>query len=122
MGIPGRATPAPPGDVTMAVLKIRRDDTVEVIGGKDKGKRGKVREVRPESQRVIVADVNVVKRHYKPGRQTARQAGIVEIEAPIHLSNVAVVCTKCNKPTRLGARTLTDGMKGRTCKKCGELI
>ncbi len=106
----------------MATLRLKRDDTVEVLVGKDKGKRGKVREVRPNDNRVIVADVNVVKRHYKPGRQTARQAGIVDIEAPIHLSNVAVVCTKCDKPTRVGSRTLDDGTKGRYCKKCGELI
>jgi large subunit ribosomal protein L24 len=106
----------------MATLKLRRDDTVEVLVGKDKGKRGKVREVRPDVQRVVVADVNVAKRHIKPGRATARQAGIVDIEAPIHVSNLAVVCTKCDRPTRVGTRLLDDGSKARFCKKCGELI
>ena len=106
----------------MATLKLRRDDTVEVLAGKDKGKRGKVREVRPDVQRVVVADVNVAKRHIKPGRSTARQAGIVDIEAPIHVSNLAVVCTKCDRPTRVGTRLLDDGSKARFCKKCGELI
>jgi large subunit ribosomal protein L24 len=106
----------------MATLKLKRDDTVEVLVGKDKGKRGKVREVRPDDRRVVVADINVVKRHIKPGRQSARQAGIVDIEAPIHMSNIAVVCTKCDKPTRVGTRVLDDGTKGRFCKKCGELI
>jgi large subunit ribosomal protein L24 len=106
----------------MATLKLRRDDTVQVLVGKDKGKRGKVREVRPDVQRVVVADVNVAKRHIKPGRSTARQAGIVDIEAPIHVSNLAVVCTKCDRPTRVGTRLLDDGSKARFCKKCGELI
>ncbi|MBA2450868.1 MAG: 50S ribosomal protein L24 [Chloroflexi bacterium] len=106
----------------MATLKLRRDDTVEVLVGKDKGKRGKVREVRPDERRVVVADVNIMKRHIKPGRSTARQAGIVDVEAPLNISNVAVVCTKCNRPTRVGTRVLDDGSKARFCKKCGELI
>ena len=106
----------------MATMKVRRDDTVQVLAGKDKGKRGKVREVRPDDQRIVVADVNVVKRHMKPGRSRARQAGIVEIEAPLAISNVAVVCTKCDRPTRVGARILDDGSKVRFCKKCGEVI
>ena len=106
----------------MATMKVRRDDTVQVLAGKDKGKRGKVREVRPDDQRIVVADVNVVKRHMKPGRSRARQAGIVEIEAALAISNVAVVCTKCDRPTRVGARVLDDGSKVRFCKKCGEVI
>lgn len=106
----------------MAALRLKRDDTVEVLAGRDKGKRGKIREVRPAEGRVVVADVNVVKRHFKPGRQTARQAGIVDLEAPIHVSNVAVVCTKCDKPTRIGFRLLDDRTKARFCKKCGELL
>ena len=106
----------------MATMKVRRDDTVEVLAGKDKGKRGKVREVRPDERRVVVADVNIVKKHMKPGRSRARQAGIIDIEAPLAISNVAVVCTKCDRPTRVGARVLDDGSKVRVCKKCGELI
>ena len=106
----------------MATLKLRRDDTVEVLAGKDKGKRGKIREVRTDEMRVVVADINVAKRHMKPGRSRARQAGIVDIEAPLAISNVAVVCTKCDRPTRIGTRILDDGTKARYCKKCGELI
>ncbi len=106
----------------MATMKVRRDDTVEVLAGKDKGKRGKVREVRPDERRVVVADVNIVKRHMKPGRNRARQAGIIDLEAPLAISNVAVVCTKCDRPTRVGARILDDGSKVRVCKKCGEVI
>ncbi|MFN8522759.1 MAG: 50S ribosomal protein L24 [Chloroflexota bacterium] len=106
----------------MTALKVRRDDTVQVLAGKDKGKRGKVRELRAENQRVVVADVNVVKRHMKPGRSQARQTGIVDIEAPIHVSNVGVVCSKCDRPVRLGVRTLENGSKARFCKRCGELI
>ena len=106
----------------MATMKVRRDDTVEVLAGKDKGKRGKVREVRPDERRVVVADVNIVKKHMKPGRSRARQAGIIDIEAPLAISNVAVVCTKCDRPTRVGARVLDDGSKVRVCKKCGEVI
>lgn len=106
----------------MATLKLRRDDTVQVLAGKDKGKRGKVREVRPDVGRVVVADVNMVKRHMKPGRGSARQAGIIDLEAAIAVSNVAVVCTRCDRPTRVGARVLDDGTKARFCKKCGETI
>jgi large subunit ribosomal protein L24 len=106
----------------MATLKLRRDDMVEVLAGKDKGKRGKIREVRTDEMRVVVADINVAKRHMKPGRSRARQAGIVDIEAPLAISNVAVVCTKCDRPTRIGTRLLDDGTKARYCKKCGELI
>ena len=102
--------------------KLKRGDTVEVIAGKNKGKRGTIREIRPESERVIVADVNIVKRHMKPGRAGARQAGIVEIEAPIHISNVALVDPKTDKPTRVGIRTLPDGSRVRFAKRSGEQI
>jgi large subunit ribosomal protein L24 len=103
-------------------LKIKRGDTVEVIAGKDKGKRGTVREVLPDVQRVKVSDVNVVKRHYKQGSRGARQAGIVEIEAAIHISNVALVDPKSDKPTRVGIRTLPDGSRVRFAKRSGEQI
>jgi large subunit ribosomal protein L24 len=106
----------------MAKYKLKRGDTVEVIAGKNKGKRGQIREIRPDSQRVVVADVNVVKRHMKPGRSGARQAGIVEIEAPIHISNVALVDPKTDKPTRIGVRTLPDGSRVRFAKKSGEQL
>jgi large subunit ribosomal protein L24 len=104
-------------------FKLKRGDTVEVIAGKNKGKRGTIREVRPDSERVIVSDVNIVKRHMKAGRnQQQRQAGIVEIEAPIHISNVALVDPKTDKPTRIGVRTLPDGSRVRFAKRSGEQL
>jgi len=106
----------------MPKFKLKRGDTVEVIAGKNKGKRGQIREVRPDTGRVVVADVNVVKRHMKAGRSGARQAGIVEIEAAIHISNVALVCPKTDKPTRIGVRELPDGTRVRFSKRSGEQI
>lgn len=102
-------------------MKIKREDTVLIIAGKDKGKRGKVHRVFPKDQEVLVSGVNIVKRHMKP-RGAARQAGIIEQEAPIHISNVALICNKCNRPTRVGYRFLGDGTKARVCKACGEVI
>lgn len=102
-------------------MKIRRDDTVLVIAGKDKGKKGKVHRVLPDVNRVLVSGVNIVKRHTKP-RGQARQAGIIEREAPLHISNVALLCGKCDHPTRVGYRLLADGSKARFCKACGEAI
>ncbi|MCL5264326.1 MAG: 50S ribosomal protein L24 [Chloroflexi bacterium] len=102
-------------------MSIRKEDTVLVIAGKDKGKRGKVRRVLPKESKVLIHGINIVKRHTKP-RGMARQAGIIEQEAPIHISNVALVCTKCNQPTRVGYRVLGDGTKARVCKRCGEVI
>lgn len=102
-------------------MKIRKDDTVVVLAGRDRGKRGKVHRVLPSDNRVIVSGVNLIKRHTKP-RGMARQAGIIEREAPIHVSNVALVCSKCNAPTRVGYRILPDGSKARICRACGEII
>ena len=103
-------------------LKLKRGDTVEVIAGKDKGKRGTIREILTEKMRVKVSDVNVVKRHMKAGARGARQAGIVELEAAIHISNVALVDPKTDKPTRVGIRTLPDGSRVRFSKRSGEQI
>ena len=102
-------------------MDIRKNDTVLVTSGKDRGKQGKVRQVLPHEGRVIVEGANIAKRHVK-ARGTTRQAGIVEQEAPLHLSNVNLVCTKCHKPTRVGARVLEDGTRVRLCRKCGEVI
>ena len=107
---------------TKVKLKLKRGDTVEVIAGKDKGKRGTIREVLADVQRVKVSDVNIVKRHMKAGAQGARQAGIVELEAAIHISNVALVDPKTDKPTRIGIRTLPDGSRVRFAKRSGEQI
>ncbi len=102
-------------------MKIRKDDEVQVIAGKDRGKKGKVHSVDMEKQRVVVAGVHMIKRHQKAGR-VRTQAGIIQREAPVHLSNVMLVCSKCNKPTRVGYATLADGSKARTCKQCGEVM
>jgi large subunit ribosomal protein L24 len=99
--------------------KIRKDDKIIVIAGKEKGKIGTVLKVDPEKERVIIEKVNMVKKHAKPSAQTA-QGGIIEKEAPLNISNVMIVCNKCADPTRIGKRVLEDGSKIRVCKKCGE--
>src|SRR2546423_14085627 len=100
----------------MTGYRVRRDDTVQVLTGRDRGKRGKITEMLVTAQRARVQGVNLVKRHHKAGQQGARQAGVVEKEAPVHLSNLALVCTKCDRATRVGHRFLQDGSKVRTCK------
>lgn len=102
-------------------MKIRKDDMVLVIAGKDKGKKGKVRQSFPKRDRVVVEGINVAKRHMKP-RGRARQAGIIEREVPIQVSNVMLLCTKCDRPTRIGFRFLEDGSKVRYCHRCKEVI
>lgn len=102
-------------------MKIRKDDTVRVVAGKDAGKTGKVRQCLPRQERVMVEGVNMVKRHMRQ-RANVRQAGIIEREAPIHASNVMVVCSKCNRPVRLGYRRLEDGTRARVCRQCGEVL
>lgn len=104
-------------------LAVRKSDVVEVIGGKDRGKRGKVIRVIPKTERVLVEKINYVKRHAKPGRiKGMQQGGIIERENPLHVSNVMLVCTKCDKPVRTGHTRLADGKKVRVCKGCGETI
>ncbi|HEY3115630.1 MAG TPA: 50S ribosomal protein L24 [Chloroflexota bacterium] len=102
------------------MLRIKKDDLVEVQKGRDRGKRGKVREIFVQKGRAVVTDVNVMKKHVKPGGQ-ARQAGIIDFEAALQMSNLALVCSKCGNATRVGARFLEDGTKARYCKRCGEL-
>ncbi|MBQ0017495.1 MAG: 50S ribosomal protein L24 [Clostridiales bacterium] len=98
-------------------MSVKKGDTVVVISGKDSGKVAKVNAVDPKSNRVIVADVNVVSRHTK-ARSAQEKSQIVKREAPIDASNVLVVCPKCGKATRV-AHAVVDGKKVRTCKKCG---
>ena len=105
----------------MSLARVKKDDTVFVIAGKDKGKRGKVESVIVDKQRLVVAGVNVVKRHTKPNPRVL-QAGIIEKNAPIHWSNVMLVCTKCDKPTRVRTDWSPDGKKVRFCLHCGEII
>ena len=102
-------------------MKIRKNDTVLVIAGKDKGKKGKVRFAHPKDQRLLVEGVNFIKRHTRAVRGV-RQAGIIEREEPIHVSNVMLLCSKCNHPVRTGFRFLKDGRKVRICRACGEVI
>ncbi len=102
-------------------MKIRKNDTVLVIAGKDRGKKGKVRLASPKDERLLVDGVNFIKRHARATGQV-RQAGIIEREAPIHISNLMLVCNKCNRPTRIGFRFLEDGKKVRFCKSCREVI
>jgi large subunit ribosomal protein L24 len=103
------------------VVKIRKNDTVLVITGKDKGKKGKVRFAYPKEARVLVEGVNFIKRHTR-ARGQARQAGIIEREAPIQVSNVMLLCSRCNHPVRVGFRVLEDGRKVRICRSCHEVI
>jgi large subunit ribosomal protein L24 len=102
-------------------MNIKRDDTVLVIAGKDKGKRGRVREVRPADNKVIVEGINIVKKHTK-GRMGARQAGVIEQEAPMATNKVMVVCPKCDRGTRIGHSFLGNGQKVRQCRNCGEVF
>ena len=97
--------------------RIRKGDTVMVIAGRDKGKTGEVIEVMPQENRLKVRGVHIVKRHMKPS--AAQQGGIVEMESPIHVSNVAHIDPKDQKPTRVGFKTLTDGRKVRFARRSG---
>ncbi len=100
--------------------KIRRGDTVLVTSGRNKGQQGKVRINVIDKDRIVIEGVNIVKKHIKRGR--ARQAGIVEVEAPLHVSNVMLVCPSCKQPTRVGVREGADGKNARYCKKCDAMI
>lgn len=102
-------------------MKIRKNDTVLVIAGKDRGKQGKVRTAFPKKDRVLVDGINFIKKHARATGQ-ARQAGIIEREETIHVSDVILLCAKCNKPTRVGSRFLDDGSKVRVCRHCNEVI
>ncbi len=102
-------------------MKIRKNDTVLVIVGKDRGKKGKVRFAYPKEQRVLVEGINFIKKHTR-ARGQVRQAGIIEQEAPIHVSDVMLLCSRCNHPARVGYLFLEDGRKVRICRSCGEVI
>jgi large subunit ribosomal protein L24 len=102
-------------------MKIRKNDTVLVITGKDKGKKGKVRKSLPKEDKIVVEGLNMIKRHSKTKGQ-ARQAGIIELEAPLKASKVMIICNKCAKPARIGYRILDDGKKARICRACSEVI
>lgn len=101
-------------------LHIKKDDQVMVILGKDKGKIGKVIKVIPKKEKVLVEKVNIVKRHTRSGQNT--KGGILEKEAPLHISNLMIMCNKCNRPIRIGKKFLEDGKKVRICQRCKEII
>ncbi len=100
---------------------VRKGDTVAVTTGRERGKRGKVLRVFPEAGRVLVEKVNMVKKHQRP-TQKLRQGGIIEREGALALSNVLLVCSRCDRPARTGIKVLADGRKIRVCKRCGEPV
>jgi large subunit ribosomal protein L24 len=105
--------------MTKPKVHVKKGDMVQVITGKDAGKRGKILSVDPEKSKVIVEGVNIAKRHTKP-TQKMPQGGIVEKEAPIASSNVMIYCSKCKEPVRINKKILADGQKVRICNQCGE--
>ena len=104
--------------------KIKKGDTVEVISGNDKGQRGTVQRVLPKDGRIVITGVNTVKKHQRPMRagRGQIQPGIIEFEAPLHISNVMLVCPRCGQCTRTGFSRQEGGSKVRVCKSCDEVI
>ncbi|HYA12523.1 MAG TPA: 50S ribosomal protein L24 [Thermodesulfovibrionales bacterium] len=102
-------------------LGIKKNDTVLVITGREKGKKGRVISLYPSKDMLLIERTNIIKRHMKPSKKYT-QGGIIEKEAPLHMSNVMLICPKCGKPTRIGNTVLSDGKKTRACKKCKEVI
>ena len=108
----------------MSVMKIHKGDQVMVISGKESGKSGKVLRVDKEKRRVVIERLNMAKRHTRPNPKKNPQGGVIEREAPIHASNVMLVCPACNQSTRVGYRFTGDGIKVRVCRRadCGKDI
>ncbi len=105
------------------MANVKRNDTVVIIAGKDRGKRGKVTEVRPKDRKLVVGGLNQMKRHVRARQQRgALQAGIITFDAPLDISNVMLICTECSKPTRVAHQVQADGQKVRACKNCGQAI
>ena len=102
-------------------VHVKTGDTVVVLSGSEKGKKGKVLAVSPKEGKIIIEKVNLVKKHVKP-RRMGEQGGIVEAEGAMYASKVMIVCPRCGKPTRIGHSVLEDGTKERICKKCGEAL
>ena len=100
---------------------IKRNDTVRVMTGRERGKQGQVRQVITESERVVIQGVNIVKRHMRQ-RSPTQPGGIIDLEAPLHISNVRLVCPSCGKPARVGFRFQANGAKVRYCKRCDQDI
>jgi large subunit ribosomal protein L24 len=106
------------------VAKIKKGDTVEVISGNDRYVRGTVQWVYPKDDRLVISGINIVKKHQRPMRagRTQIQPGVIEFEAPLHISNVMLVCPQCDERTRVGYTQLEDGTKVRVCRRCGEVV
>jgi large subunit ribosomal protein L24 len=104
------------------MIKIRKNDRVQVITGNDAGKAGRVLEVYPEKHRLLVEHVHMIKRHTRPNPAKQIKGGIAEREAPIHVSNVLLVCPSCSKPVRIGFHFNNDGRKVRVCRDCQAVV
>jgi large subunit ribosomal protein L24 len=102
--------------------RIKKGDTVEVIRGDYRRMRGSVHKVLADKNQVIISGINMIKRHTKPTGRVRTQAGIIEREAPLSISNVALVCPHCSQPAKVTHRVLADGRRARACKRCNELI
>ena len=102
-------------------MHVRRGDLVEVVAGREASRRGKVLRVMSDSQRVLIEKLNLVKRHMRP-TQKHPQGGIVEKEGPVHVSNVRLVCPRCDAPRRMGSKPGPDHTRVRVCRKCGETV
>jgi large subunit ribosomal protein L24 len=109
-------------DMSHLATPIRKNDTVLVITGKDRGKRGRVLKILPDRNRLVVEGVNMIKRHTKPNPGKNVKGGIVEREASLHASNVQLVCPECGIQTRVGRKNLGDGRKVRICRKCEGVV
>ena len=105
----------------LAKCKIRKNDQVMIVKGKEQGKTGRVIRVIPDKGHVLIEKLNMVKRHTKPSAKY-KQGGIIEKEAPLAISNVMLLCDKCKGPVRVGRKVLEDGKRVRLCKKCGEVF
>jgi len=102
-------------------LSVKKNDTVLVIAGREKGKKGRVLSVYPSKGKLLIEKINMIRKHMKPTRKYA-QGGIIEKEAPLHISNIMLICPKCNKPTRISNTHLQEGRRVRMCKKCREVM
>lgn len=102
-------------------MNIKKGDQVQVLTGKDAGKKGKVLKAMPKDGKVVVEGVNRAKKHQRPSRAVP-QGGILQVEMPLDISNVMLLCNKCNQPTRVGKKVLDNQEKVRVCKKCGEIL
>ncbi len=102
--------------------KIRKGDTVQIVAGNDRGKKGEVHSIFPRKNQVIVSGINLIKKHQRRTGDVRTQAGIIEREGPIHVSNVMLVCKNCGKAARVGFKTFDDGTTARVCRNCGQVM